>query len=106
MYRESNLGLLIKLAPKEAALKINQAFLEFNLHDQSTEGRALELVAARLDCSPSSLKRHLRLLEQLDIPVKRIAKVEPERAPVKPAPVSKIVAKKPVRKKKSKARTI
>ncbi len=102
MYRESNLGLLIKLAPKEAALKINQAFLEFNLHDQSTEGRALELVAARLDCSPSSLKRHLRLLEQLDIPVRRIAKAEPSPKPA----VAKIVGKKPLRKKKSKARTI
>ncbi len=97
MYRESNLGLLIKLAPKEAATKISQAFFEFNLHDQGTEGRALELVAGRLDCSPSSLKRHLRVLEGLGIPVKRVAKVEP----VRPAPAPKKPAKKAARKKKS-----
>ncbi len=106
MYRESNLGLLIKLAPKEAASKISQAFLEFDLHDQETEGRALELVAKRLDCSASSLKRHLRVLEQLGINVRRATKASPVQAPPahKPAKsTAKKAAKKAGRKKRAAA---
>ena len=99
MYRDSNLGLLIKLSPKKAAEKISQAFVEFNAHDQQTEGRAIELVAQRLDCSPSSLKRHLRQLESLGIAVKRVSKVV-RAAP--PAPAKK-TAKKAPRKRKAAA---
>ena len=89
-YRDSNLGLLIKLAPNDAAARISQAFAEFGKHDQETDGRALDLVAARLDCSASSLKRHLRVLAELGIEVRRVAKAKAEPTPKTP--------KKPVKK--------
>lgn len=95
-YRDSNLGLLIKLAPRQAADKITQAFADFNRFDQGDPGRTIELVAARLDCSASSLKRHLRVLEDAGIPVVYAAKGTPvPRAPLPP------VAKRPVAKKKA-----
>ncbi len=96
MFRESKLGLLIKLNPKTAAQQINEAFRQFGQHDQQSTGRALELVAARLDVSPSSLKRHLKELGRLGIEVKRVAKQEREAAP----PISR---KKRGSKKKSAA---
>lgn len=110
MYRESNLGLLIKLSPRAAADKISQAFLEFNLHDQAADGRAVELVAARLDVSPSTLKRHLRALAQAGVEVRRVSKAKTEAAPVAkskpkkaPARRAKLPAKKQPRGKKNAA---
>ncbi len=103
MYRESNLGLLIKLAPKQAAEKISQAFAEFARHDQATEGRALELVAGRLDISASSLKRHLKVLADAGIVVARVFKAEPVRAPAPPKRTPKKTAKKAPKKKRAAA---
>ena len=92
MYRESNLGLLIKLDATAAARQISDAFVEFNLYDQTTAGRAMELVAKRLAISPNSLKRYLAQLQAKGIAVHRVLKAEPVQQ-VK-TPVKKRVAKK------------
>ena len=71
MYRESNLGLLVKLNPKTAAQQINAAFAKL---DQSAEGRAGELAAEALDVSYSSLKRHIKTLTDQGITVRVVGK--------------------------------
>jgi biotin operon repressor len=71
MYRESNLGLLVKIQPRTAAAQINAAFAAL---DQSSEGRAGELVAEALDVSYSSLKRHIKVLAEQGITIKQVGK--------------------------------
>jgi hypothetical protein len=70
-YRQSELGLLVRLDPKKAKTLIETAYRET---DDGKEGRAYEKAAAKLDVAPSTLKRIAAQLEDLGMPIKHYTK--------------------------------
>lgn len=61
-YQQQNLGFLVKLNPAEAKKQIDTAFGKVVAGD---EGRTIELAAAELGVSATSLKRYLAQLKDV-----------------------------------------
>lgn len=67
-YRETELGLLLRLDPEKAAKVIARAYRR----TRNGTGRAHERAAAQLGVGATTMKRWLRLLERRGISVREV----------------------------------